>query len=156
MSTLRIALTALATFGLALNTHALGLELGQTKEELKLDYTVSVSRHKTERVTVVFTLKDEGRMKPLYSIDLSIPSQDGSGHFHLVTSLKLSGEGKAKTARIHIHKDWLKNANISLKTGTLDGKATPGHGITTSFPLTEWESTTSPRLPSPTNPRLAA
>lgn len=122
MTIIRIVLALLAISVLAQNAQALGFELSQTKEELKLDYKFTVTDHKTDRVTVVFTLRDEGRMKPLYAVDLSIPSNDGTGKFHLVTPLKLAGEGKDKTVRIHIHKDWLKNASISLKTGHLDGK----------------------------------
>lgn len=105
------------------SAQALGMELGQSKEELKLDYTVSVTEHETGRITVVFRLKDEGRLKPLNSVDLSIPSKDGSGYFHLVTALKLRDEGDAKVARVHIHRDWAKNANITLKTSHLDGKS---------------------------------
>ncbi|MGB0578827.1 MAG: hypothetical protein ACPGVU_03900 [Limisphaerales bacterium] len=107
----------------ATNAFALGEELGQSKEELKLDYTLSVTEHKTGRITVVFRLEDEGRLKPLSSVDLSIPSDDGTGYFHLVTALKLQAEGDAKVARIHIHRDWTKNANITLKTSHLDGKS---------------------------------
>ena len=54
---------------------ALGFELGQAKDELKLKYDVSVYDHDTGRVTVTFRLADEGRLKPINSIDLSIPSK---------------------------------------------------------------------------------
>ena len=61
---------------------ALGLRLGESKDELKLKYDVSVYDHDTGRVTVKFTLEDEGRLKPITSIDLHIPSDekhDGGG-----------------------------------------------------------------------------
>lgn len=120
-----VILTSLFGLCLATNAHALGFELGESKEELKLDYQITVADHKTGRVTIVFTLKDEGRLKPLNSVDLSVPSKDGSGKFHLVTSLKLRERDGSKVARVHIHKDWAKNARIDLKTSHLDGKLEP-------------------------------
>src|SRR3954469_8375954 len=50
--------------------------LGQTKEELKLKYDVSVRDLGNGRVFVVFTITDEGRLKPLRSVDLQIPGKE--------------------------------------------------------------------------------
>jgi hypothetical protein len=69
---------------------ALGIQLGETKEQLKLDYEVSVTDHGTGRVTVTFTLADEGRLKPISSVDLSIPSKD-----------KHKDGGTCRTSRCH-------------------------------------------------------
>ncbi len=122
---------------LATDSHALGFELGKTKEELGLKYELTVSEHKTERVSIRFVLQDAGKMAPLTSVDLSIPSDDGSGYFHLVVPIQLSESGDAKSARIHIHRDWLKNATISLKTRTLDGKQSPETWYYHLIPLTQ-------------------
>ena len=100
MNTVRILFSLLATLGLSTSAHALGFELGETKEELKLDYQVTVTDHKTDRVTVVFTLKDEGRMKPLYSVDL--PQDRASGREDVSTNLVLSSGAHSSLVGPHI------------------------------------------------------
>ena len=76
-----ILILALAVPGLA---WALGFELGQTKEELKLKYDVSVKDHGTGRVTIVLKIEDYGRLKPVNSVDFYIPakeSHNGRGYY---------------------------------------------------------------------------
>ena len=105
---------------------ALGFRLGESKEELDLEYDVSVYDHDTGRVTVEFTLKDEGRLKPITSVDLHIPSNekhDGGGFkSDLTLSLALRKDETNQVGRIHIRKDWAERAEIQIKTGQLDGK----------------------------------
>src|SRR5204862_7296887 len=61
---------------------AMGVILGQSKEELKLQYDVAWMDHHNGRVSVMLTIADEGKLKPLSSVDLTIPGQvqekDGS------------------------------------------------------------------------------
>lgn len=105
---------------------ALGFELGESKEELRLDYDVSVYDHDTSRVTVVFTLKDEGRLKPITSVDLYIPSDEkhegGGVKSDLTVSIALREDGDHQVGRVHLRKDWAERAKIQIKTGQLDGK----------------------------------
>jgi hypothetical protein len=105
---------------------ALGFQLGETKEQLKLNYDVSVVDHGTGRVTVTLTIADEGRLKPLDSVDLAIPGQDknkdGSHWMDLVVSVDARKEDGKSTARVHINKELAKRAEIHLKTSNLDGK----------------------------------
>lgn len=108
---------------------ALGFRLRESKEELNLKYDVSVYDHNTGRVTVTFTLKDEGRLKPISSVDLHISSdeQHDSGGFKsdLTMSMALREVEGNQVARIHIRKDWAERAEIQIKTGHLDGKQEP-------------------------------
>jgi hypothetical protein len=105
---------------------ALGFQLGESKEELKLKYEVSVYDHDTGRVTITFSLEDEGRLEPINSVDLSIPSEEkhtsGGYKSDLTMSVATKKEGNKRVARIHIRKDWAARAEIQLKTGHLDGK----------------------------------
>ena len=105
---------------------ALGFGLGESKEQLNLKYEVSVYDHDTGRVTVQFTLEDEGRLKPITSIDLHIPSDEmhegGGFKSDLTISMATSKEGTKQVGRIHIRKDWAERAEIQIKTGHLDGK----------------------------------
>lgn len=105
---------------------ALGFRLGESKDQLKLKYNVSVYDHDTGRVTVRFTLEDEGRLKPITSIDLHIPSDEmhegGGFKSDLTISMAVSKEGAKQVGRVHIRKDWASRAEIHIKTGQLDGK----------------------------------
>jgi hypothetical protein len=106
---------------------AVGEILGQTKEELKLKYNVAVQDHGTGRITVVFTLADQGRLKPLYAVKLVIPGKekekDGGRYMDLVVSLdtKESDDGK-RVARVHIRRELAERAEIWLSTSSFDGK----------------------------------
>jgi len=105
---------------------ALGLELGETKEELKLKYDVTVQDHGTGRVTIVLTLADEGRLGPLRSVDLGIPGKnkeaDGGYYMDLSISLAPRKEDGKQVFRAHMAKDLAERASFSLITDHLDGK----------------------------------
>jgi hypothetical protein len=108
----------------------IGFILGETKEELKLEYDVSVKDHGTGRVTVVFTLADEGRLKPLDEVQLAIPAQEKNEHggrwMDLVVSIDMTEtDGGKRVGRVHILKAWAERAQISLNTHTMDGKIDP-------------------------------
>lgn len=108
---------------------ALGFQLGESKEQLKLKYDISVYDHDTGRVTITFSLEDDGRLAPISSIDLSIPSKErhtsGGYKSDLTMSMATRKEGSKRVARIHIRKDWAERAQIRLKTVNLDGKQEP-------------------------------
>ncbi|WDI42193.1 hypothetical protein [Bremerella sp. P1] len=120
---------------------ALGFELGQSKDELKLKYDVSIYDHDTGRVTVKFTLEDEGRLKPISSIDFHIPSDEkhdsGGYKSDLTLSMSTRNEETKQVARIHIRKDWAARAEIQIKTSHLDGKQEPLTWYYHAIPLKE-------------------
>jgi hypothetical protein len=99
-----------------------GLGLGETKEQLQLQYDVAVVDHGTGRVTVTLTLADQGRLKPLRSVDLVIPSKDGTNYVDLSVSLAPREiEGK-QVVQVHLIREWAERAEIHLSTNHLDGK----------------------------------
>ena len=120
---------------------AMGFQLGESKEELKLNYDVSVYDPDTGRVTVKFTLVDAGRLKPITSVDLSIPSkekhEDGGVKSDLIVSMALKKHGDKQVATVHVRKDWAERAEIQIKTGHLDGKQEPLTWYYHSIPLNE-------------------
>ena len=120
---------------------AIGFELGASKEDLRLSYEVTVYDHDTGRVTVTFRLEDDGRLKPLSSIDLSIPSKEkhtGGGYkSDLSISMAVRQEDNKQVARVHIRKDWAERAEIRLKTGHLDGKQAVATWYYHAIPLKE-------------------
>jgi len=127
MRTLRLSSMAVAAIVLAANlAWAEGFGLGETKEQLKLDYEVSVVDHGTGRVTVTLTIADEGRLKPLRSVDLNFPSKDKhkDGGYMVDLSLSLATEkvdGKL-LVRVHLKRELAERAEIDLNTLSLDGK----------------------------------
>ena len=102
---------------------ALGLQLGESKEELRLDYAVEVTDHGPGPVQVVFTLASPGRLGPLTGVDLDVAAEDGSNHVDASIPLLFRAEGGKQVARVHLRRDWAERASIKLKTDGLDGKA---------------------------------
>jgi len=127
MRTLRLSSMVFAAIVLAANrAWALGFRLGETKEQLKLDYEVSVVDHGTGRVTVTLTIADEGRLKPLRSVDLDFPSKDKHKDGGYMADLWLSLATKKVDGKllvsVHLKRELAEQAEIHLKTGSLDGK----------------------------------
>lgn len=122
----RLPLIASAALVLIANpAWALGFRLGETKEQLKLKYDVSVTDHGTGRVTVGLTIADQGRLKPLTSVDLFIPGKDGTGYVDLSASLAITEKDGKQSVSVHLMRDLAERAEIHLKTSSLDGKKEP-------------------------------
>ncbi len=100
----------------------LGERLGQSKEQLKLDYEISAVDHGTGRVTVNLTIADEGRLKPLSGVELVIPGQEGSGHVDLSVPLAARVVDGKRLLNVHLKREWAERAEIQLRTSHLDGK----------------------------------
>jgi hypothetical protein len=111
---------------------AMGEQLGQTKEQLKLKYDVSVKDHGTGRVSVTVTIADQGRLNPLNSVDLVIPTEEAykankagrgySGHVDLSVALATREEDGKQVVRVHLLREWAERAQIQFRTSSVDGK----------------------------------
>jgi hypothetical protein len=125
---------------------ALGFELGETKEQLKLKYDVSAADHGTGRVTVTLTIADEGRLAPLSrGVDLVVRSKDGSGYADLSVSLeRTSVEGK-QVMRAHLAKELAERAEIRLQTNHLDGKQEPRTWYYHRIPIADYLKAADPK-----------
>ena len=118
---------------------AIGFELGETKEQLKLEYDVSTTDHGTGRVTVQLTLIDEGRLKPLTrGVELAIPSKDGTGHFDLAVPLASRTVDGKPVYFVHLKKELARRADIRLQSGTLDGRNDPLTWYYHTIPLAKY------------------
>src|ERR1043165_1988844 len=86
--------------------------LGPSKDEWGSKYDVQVNDAGGDTVTVVFTVADEGRMKPFYSVELIAmnPQTDNQGgHSYDVKSpitLKATKDGQ-RTGEVQIKKEFL-------------------------------------------------
>jgi len=105
---------------------SMGFQLGETKEQLKLKYDVSVTDHGTGRVTVTLTIADQGRLKPLDAVELTVPAkeknEDGSFYSDLSVDLAMREEGGKQVVRAHLINELAERAEIRLRTHHLDGK----------------------------------
>jgi hypothetical protein len=127
---LSLSIVLLALVLTPVRARAAGFILGETKEELKLKYDLAVQDHGTGRVTVVFTLADEGRLKPLDEVQFVIPGKeknaDGGHWMDLVVSIGMTDTGDGKrVGRVHVLKELAERAEIRLNTHTMDGKMDP-------------------------------
>jgi hypothetical protein len=129
--------------GLAGNSaFAIGFVLSESREQLKLNYKVEVTDHGTDRVTIVFTLADEGRLAPLEAIRMVIPAEtknsDGSYWIDLTVSVEMRPQPDGtRIGRIHLRRDWAARGEIQLDTHTLDGKLDPLTRLHHVIPLKE-------------------
>ena len=114
--------------------------LGPSKDEWKLKYDVEVHDAGGDKLTVAFTLADEGRLKPIYSIDLvafskQTDNQGGRSYDVMVPiELKPTQDGR-RTGQVQIRKEFVDRAKIRIITLTVDGKRQPSGGAFYDIPI---------------------
>lgn len=113
-----LSLVLVATVSATNLAWGLGHELSETKEQLGLKYDVSAVVHDSGRVTVNLTIADQGKLKPLDSVQLAVPSADGSGYYDLALSLATEKTDGKLRARAHLSRDLADRAQIRLTTHT--------------------------------------
>ncbi len=117
--------------------------LGPSRDEWQLKYDVTVEDADSETLTVVFTLADEGRLKPIYSIDAVAFSKQtdrqGGRSYDLNEPIKLqpTKDGE-RTGRVQIPKRLIDRAKIRIITLTLDGKRQPSGGVFYDIPIAKY------------------
>jgi hypothetical protein len=118
--------------------------LGQSKDELKLKYDVSVRDLGNGRVFVRFALADEGRLKPIRSVDLEIPGTDkdkdknGGIPPELSVSLAMSPADGTQVTQFELTKELAQRAQIWLISPALDGKDEGLSGVIHIIPITKY------------------
>ncbi len=113
---LALPVTLVALFTFTVPAFGLGHELGQSKEELGLKYNFKATEHESGRVSVQLTVQDMGKLKELQSIQLVVPSDDGTGYFDLVVTLETTKSAGEVHARAHMSGALAKRAAIRLVT----------------------------------------
>ncbi|HEY5312527.1 MAG TPA: hypothetical protein VIK18_08400 [Pirellulales bacterium] len=102
-------------------------ELARSKDEWKLKYDVQVNAADGDTLTVVFTLADEGRLKPIYSIQVVAFSQQtdslGGRSYDIKAPIQLKPTSDGKRAgQVQIRKAFADRAMIRILTQTVDGR----------------------------------
>jgi hypothetical protein len=105
--------------------------LGSSKDDWGMKYDVEVNDAGRDTVSVVFTVADEGRLKPFDLIELiafNRETDEQGGHSYDVKSpivLKKTKDGRL-AGQVEMPKQFLDRAQIRILTRTLDGKAQSG------------------------------
>ncbi len=101
--------------------------LGPSQDEWGLKYDVEVNDADRDTLTVVFTLADEGRLKPFYTIELiafSKETDSQGGHSYDVKApieFKTTKDGR-RVGQVQIRKEFADRAQIRILTNSVDGK----------------------------------
>ncbi len=120
-----------------------------------MKYDVAIFDAEGDKLTIVFTLADEGRLKPIYSIDLvafsrQTDSQGGRSYDVMEPiELKPTQDGK-RVGQVQIRKEFVDRAKIRLITLTFDGKRQPSGGAFYDIPIQKYlNRTSSPSVAAP-------
>jgi hypothetical protein len=122
---------------------AIRQKLGPSKDEWGLKYDVAVSSAGGDELTVVFTVADEGRLKPFYSIDLVAFSKQtdsqGGRSYDVMEPIKLktTADGN-RVGQVQIGKEFLDRAKIRIITLTVDGRRQPSGGAVYEIPIAKY------------------
>jgi hypothetical protein len=117
--------------------------LGPSKDEWGLKYNVAVHDADGDKLTVVFTIADEGRLKPIYSIDLvafSKQTDNQGGRSYDVKApieLKPTQDGR-RAGEVQIRKEFAHRAKIRILTRMVDGKRQPSGGAYYDIPIAKY------------------
>lgn len=135
--------------------------LGPSKDEWGLKYDVAVSDAGNDKLTVLFTLADEGRLKPIYSIHLvafskQTDSQGGRSYdAKLPLELKMTQDGR-RVGQVQIRKEFADRAMFRILTLTVDGKRQTAGAAYYDIPIVKFMSkapaSASPAVASPLAP----
>jgi hypothetical protein len=156
-----MGLLAVATLVLmADSAWAIRQGLGPSPDDWGLKYNVTVEDNDSDMVTVVFTVADDGRLKPIYSIDLVAFSKqtDGQGGRSYDANerieLKSTADGK-RSGQAQIRKEFLDRAKIRLISLTFDGKRQPSGGVFYDIPVKKYLNNPTVSAPQAA-PRVAS
>ena len=98
--------------------------LGPSKDEWGLKYDLEVIAADGDKLNVLFTLADEGRLKPIYSatvVAFSNPNSDGSRSYLVKAQIDLKPNKDGKlTGQTQIGKEFADRAMIRILTLTVD------------------------------------
>ena len=120
------------------NSGAVHFPLGPSKNDWGLKYDVQVSAAGADKVNVVFTLTDEGRLKPIHSVTVVALRSVGGGSFayDVKTTIPLQStpDGK-RSGQVQIPKKYADQALFRILTLTVDGRRQTAGAALYDIPL---------------------
>lgn len=141
----RLATRVLIVAAVALTagrTWAVYHQLDPSKNEYGLKYDVQLSAAEHGMVNVAFTVADEGRLKPLYSVTVVAfgPLESDGGRAYDVKApivLKQTTDGK-RAGQVQIPKKFADRAMIRILTLTVDGRRQTAGAAYYDIPLNKF------------------
>ena len=99
--------------------------LGPSKDEWGVKYSGEVSAAKGDKLTVHFTLVDQGRLKPIHSVFvMAFSKPDRTGEQLVKTPINMQPtEGGKLTGQVEVEKKYANRAMIRIFTMTVDGRS---------------------------------
>ena len=145
---------------MSVSSWAVYYPLGPSKDEWGLKYDVEVNAADGDKLNVLFTLADEGRLKPIYSatvVAFSKPDSNG-GRTYLVKApieLKTTKEGK-RAGQVQIRKEFFDGAMIRILTLRVDGRPQTAGAAYYDIPLKRFINKTPVAASPEAVPSIAA
>jgi hypothetical protein len=130
--------------------------LGPSKDEWKLKYDVEVREADGDKLTVVFTLADEGRLKPISSINLvafSEPDRLGGRTYDVKAPFELKPIKDGRRAgQAQMRKRFVDRAKIRILTLMVDGKRQTAGAAYFDIPIAKYMKTAPAAASSAVSP----
>jgi hypothetical protein len=125
----RLAMGVLVAAAVVLGAGSAGAvhwDLGPSKDDWKMKYDVAVSAADADKLNVVFTLSDAGRLAPIYSATVVVFSPvefDGGSTYELKAPIKfeITKDGGA-IGKVQFDRRFGNRAKIRILTLHVDGK----------------------------------
>jgi hypothetical protein len=161
----RLATGALVVAAVALmpdSIWAVFYPLGPSRDEWGLKYEVEVNTADGDKLNVLFTLADEGRLKPIYSATVVAFSGGNSGTYLVKAQIDLKSTKDGKlTGQVQIPKRLADRAMIRILTQTFDGRWQTAGARLYDIPLKKFlragvadSSKTLPSIASPSSTKV--
>ena len=118
-------------------------QLPPSKDEWGLKYDVELNAADRDKVNVVFTLADEGRLKPFYSITVvafSAPDSDGGRSYDVKAPIELKAKDGKRVGQAQIPKKFADKAMIRILTLTVNGQRQTAGAAYYDIPLKKFEN----------------
>lgn len=127
--------------------------LGPSSDEWGLKYNVKVSEADSDNLDLVFTLIDEGRLKPIYKIELIAFSKQtdsqGGRSYDVLVPLKFKVEDGKRVAQVQLKKEFADRGHFRVLTQMVDGKRQPSGGAYYNIHVSKYWNEDGPVAPSP-------
>lgn len=119
-------LVVVATVLMASGAWAYFYELGPSKDEWGLKYEGEATLVAGDKYNLSFTLADQGRLKPIYSVSViafSNPGRDGFRSYLLNSRIDLKPTKDGKLAgQVQVPKEFADRATVRILTQTFDNQ----------------------------------
>ena len=101
--------------------------LGPSEDEWGVKYDVAVTQADKDNLNVVFTLADEGRLKPFYKLELISMSKPADNQGSLMYDMRSPFELKTtadglRAGQVQIRKEFVNRAKIRILTKMVEGR----------------------------------